>query len=136
MRVLVTGGTGYLGRAIVHAVERAGHEPVVFARRATAARLPGRAIDGDIRDTRAVTRAAQAMRRDLSHRRAGGRLADAIPSEFDAINVGGLQSVLAAARAHQTPAYRLHLFFPGAAARRQSAAADGQSLPAHEGGGA
>ncbi len=33
MRVLVTGGTGYLGAAIVTALREAGHEPVVFARR-------------------------------------------------------------------------------------------------------
>ena len=50
MRVLVTGGTGYLGSAIVRALARAGHEPIAFSRRATAslsaAGLPGRAIDG------------------------------------------------------------------------------------------
>src|SRR6478672_9895450 len=34
MRVLVTGGTGYLGSAIVGALQRAGHEPTVFARTA------------------------------------------------------------------------------------------------------
>jgi farnesol dehydrogenase len=84
MRVLVTGGTGYLGSAIVAALQRAGHEPVVFAR---SARPPG--VAGDIRDTRAVTAAAlvAVWRRDAG--------------EFDAINVGGLQSVLAAARAHR-----------------------------------
>src|SRR5262247_3988450 len=54
MKVLVTGGTGYLGAAIVRAFDAGGHEPVVFARHASGARLPGRAIDGDIRDTRAV----------------------------------------------------------------------------------
>ena len=58
MRVLVTGGTGYLGGAIVRALHRHGHEPVIFARHASAGRLPGRAIDGDIRDSRAVDAAA------------------------------------------------------------------------------
>jgi dTDP-L-rhamnose 4-epimerase len=33
MRVLVTGGSGYLGSAIVRALVRHGHEPVVFAAR-------------------------------------------------------------------------------------------------------
>jgi farnesol dehydrogenase len=102
MRVLVTGGTGYLGRAIVHAVERAGHEPVVFARRATAARLPGRAIDGDIRETPVVTRAAEGCDA-ICHTAALVAVWRADPAEFDAVNVGGLQSVLAAARAHQIP---------------------------------
>jgi len=32
MRVLVTGGTGYLGQAIVRALQGRGHSPVVFAR--------------------------------------------------------------------------------------------------------
>ena len=54
MRVLVTGGTGYLGRAIVRAVVDRGHEPVVFARNATRAGVPGRAIDGDVRDRAAL----------------------------------------------------------------------------------
>ena len=87
MRVLITGGTGYLGSAIVRALAHAGHEPIAFSRSATA---PG--IAGDIRDTRAVTAAAVGV--------------DAIvhtatsAAEFDAVNVGGLQSVLAAARAN------------------------------------
>jgi farnesol dehydrogenase len=100
VRVLVTGGTGYLGSAIVRAVTRAGHEPVVFARRATAAQLPGRAIDGDIRDTRAVTAAASDVD-VICHTAALVSIWQRDNSAFDAINVGGLQSVLAAARTHQ-----------------------------------
>ena len=133
--MLVTGGTGYLGSADRAARWlRAGHEPIVFARRATP-RDGRRAIDGDIRDTRAVTAAAE--RSDaICHRRRAGRGVASDPSEFDAVNVGGLQSVLAAARAHQLAAPRLHLVVSCAAARRQSASADGESLPAHQGGGA
>jgi uncharacterized protein YbjT (DUF2867 family) len=41
VRVLVTGGTGYLGRAIVQAVAARGHAPVVYARHASAAALAG-----------------------------------------------------------------------------------------------
>ena len=99
MRVLVTGGSGYLGSAIVRALDRAGHEPIAFARRATAAKRPGRAIDGDIRDTRAVTVAASGVDA-IIHTAALVALWRHDPSEFDAINVGGLQSALAAARAH------------------------------------
>ncbi len=43
MHVLVTGGTGYVGRAIVRTLARAGHAPVVFARAASRSGLPGRA---------------------------------------------------------------------------------------------
>ncbi|HEX6463292.1 MAG TPA: NAD-dependent epimerase/dehydratase family protein [Vicinamibacterales bacterium] len=99
MRVLVTGGTGYLGSAIVRAIDRTGHDAVVFSRHATAARLPGRAIDGDIRDTRAVTAAADGVDA-IVHAAALVALWRRDPSEFDAINVGGLQSALAAARVH------------------------------------
>jgi NAD+-dependent farnesol dehydrogenase len=101
MRVLVTGGTGYLGSAIVRALERAGHEPVVFARRATAL-SHRRAIDGDVRETPAVTRAAEGCDA-ICHTAALVAVWRPDPAEFDAINVGGLQSVLAAARAHHTP---------------------------------
>ena len=97
MRVLVTGGTGYLGSAIVRALARAGHDPVVFARGAPAAPLPGRMIHGDIRDTRAVTAAAADVDA-ICHTAALVAQWRRDPSEFDAVNVGGLQSVLSAAR--------------------------------------
>jgi nucleoside-diphosphate-sugar epimerase len=58
MKVLVTGGTGYLGRAVVSALAARGHDLVVFARSATRSGLPGAAIDGDIRDRPALERAA------------------------------------------------------------------------------
>ena len=96
----MTGGTGYLGSAIVRAIHAEGHEAVVFARHATAAKLPGRAIDGDIRDTRAVTLASADVEA-VCHTAALVAVWRRDPSVFDAVNVGGLQSVLAAARAHQ-----------------------------------
>jgi len=102
MKVLVTGGSGYLGSAIVRALDRTGHEAIVFARGASAAKLPGRAVDGDIRDTRAVTAAASGVDA-IVHAAALVALWRRDPSEFDAINVGGLQSALAAARAHHVP---------------------------------
>jgi NAD+-dependent farnesol dehydrogenase len=100
MKVLVTGGTGYLGSAIVRALERGGHEPVAFSRHASRAGLPGRAIDGDIRDTRAVTAAAAGVDA-ICHAAALVALWRRDPSEFDAVNVGGLQSVLSATREHR-----------------------------------
>lgn len=102
MRVLVTGGTGYLGSAIVRALDRAGHDPIVFARHATSARLPGRAINGDVRDTRAVAAAAEGAAA-ICHTAALVSVWRRDRSEFDAVNVGGLQSALAAARMHQIP---------------------------------
>jgi len=100
MRVLVTGGSGYLGSAIVRALHGQGYEPVVFARTASRAGLPGTAIDGDIRDTRAVTAAAAGVDA-ICHTAALVALWRPDPSEFDAVNVGGLQSVLSAVREHR-----------------------------------
>src|SRR5258708_153024 len=104
MKVLVTGGAGYLGSAIVRALARAGHEPIAFSRHATASRAgtPGRAIDGDIRDTRAVTAAAAGVDA-ICHRAALVALWRRDLSELDGVNVGGLQSVLSATREHGLP---------------------------------
>lgn len=97
---MVTGGTGYLGSAIVRTLHAAGHEPIVFARHASAAGLPGIAVDGDVRDTRGITAALDGVDA-VCHSAALVALWRRDPSEFDAINIGGLQSVLAAARARQ-----------------------------------
>lgn len=99
MKVLVTGGTGYLGRAIVAALARRGHEVVVFARRASAAALPGRAIDGDVRDRAALLNAAAGCDA-LCHTAALVRLWRPRPQEFDEVNVGGLEHALEAAHRH------------------------------------
>ena len=102
MRVLVTGGTGYLGRAIVRAVADGGHEPVVFARSATRAGLPGRAIDGDVRDRAAFEAAARGVDA-LCHSAALVSLWRRDPTEFDKINIGGLENAIAITRALKLP---------------------------------
>ena len=102
MRVLVTGGTGYLGSAIVRALDRAGHVPIVFARRASTSQLPGERVDGDVRDTRAVTAAAAGVDA-ICHSAALVSVWRRDRSEFDAINIGGLQSALVALRTHHLP---------------------------------
>lgn len=97
MRVLVTGGSGYLGQAIVRALVKHGDEPVVFARHATSSGLPGRLIDGDIRDPRAVHRAAAGVEA-IVHSAALVSLWQPNPASFDEINVGGLEAVLEVAK--------------------------------------
>lgn len=97
MRVLVTGGTGYLGQTIVRALAARGHTPVVFARRATQSGLPGEAIDGDVRD-RAALIAAAAGCDTMIHGAALVSIWRKDPTEFDAVNVGGLEHAIAAVR--------------------------------------
>ena len=97
MNVLVTGGTGYLGRAIVTALAARGHHVVLFARAATSSSLPGRPIDGDIRDRDAVHTAADGCHA-IVHLAALVSMWRARPRDFDDVNVNGLRNVLAAAR--------------------------------------
>jgi farnesol dehydrogenase len=101
MKVLVTGGTGYLGRAVVSALASRGHQVVVFARSASRSGLPGTAIDGDIRDRAAVERAAAGCNA-IVHAAALVSIWRRRRADFDDINVGGLHNVLAAAAAHRT----------------------------------
>jgi farnesol dehydrogenase len=105
MKVLVTGGTGYLGRAIVRALAARGHDVVVFARTATRSGLseaPGRLIDGDVRDRAAVDRAAAGCDA-ISHSAALVSIWRRRRQDFDDVNVGGLQNVLDAADAQRIP---------------------------------
>ena len=102
MRVLITGGTGYLGRAIVRAMAARGHDVVVFARRATASALPGRAVDGDIRDRDAVRRAAEGVDA-ICHSAALVSLWRPRPADFDEVNVGGVTTIVAVAHELSIP---------------------------------
>jgi len=102
MVVLVTGGTGYLGRAIVKALAARGHEPVIFARHATSSGLPGRLLDGDVRDARAVRDAV----RDIDavcHAAALVSLWRPRPQDFDDVNVGGLRTMIEVCRERGVP---------------------------------
>lgn len=98
MRVLVTGGTGYLGAAIVRALHARGHVPVVFSRRASSAGLPGVPHDGDVRDVRALRLAAERVDA-IVHAAALVSIWRPNPREFDEVNVTGLVNVLDIARA-------------------------------------
>lgn len=98
MRVLVTGGTGYLGAAIVRALHARGHAAVVFARRASSAALPGVPCDGDVRDRHAL-QAAAAGADAIVHAAALVSIWRPSPREFDDVNIGGLLNVLDVARA-------------------------------------
>jgi NAD+-dependent farnesol dehydrogenase len=94
MRVLVTGGTGYLGAAIVRALAARGHEPIVYARSAAAGT---RAIRGDVTDAASLARAAREADA-ICHTAALVTIWERDRSRFDAVNVGGLRHAIAAAK--------------------------------------
>ena len=102
MHVLITGGSGYLGSAIVRTLSRQGHHVTVFARRASGSGLPGTAIDGDIRDRGALSRAARNVDA-ICHTAALVSIWRPRREEFDEINVGGLQAVIDVVRAERIP---------------------------------
>jgi farnesol dehydrogenase len=101
MRVLVTGGTGYLGGAIVRALAARGHDPVVYSRRA-GGDLPHPHMTADIRDVGALGRAAAGCDA-ICHAAALVTLWRPRREEFDDINVGGLRNVLSVARDLRIP---------------------------------
>ena len=118
MRVLVTGGTGYLGQAIVRALRARGHSPVVFARGAgTSEKTSGvfslspRAektpdvfsevvfAPGDVRDRDTLVAAARGCDA-LIHTAALVAVWRRRAADFDDVNVGGLKHALEAVRTH------------------------------------
>jgi farnesol dehydrogenase len=96
MKVLVTGGTGYIGRALVSSAAAHGHQVVAFARSARASDLPADRVDGDIRDRQAVARAARGCEA-IFHAAALVSIWRKRSEDFDETNVGGLRNVLEAA---------------------------------------
>jgi nucleoside-diphosphate-sugar epimerase len=103
VKVLVTGGNGYLGGAIVRALARHGHEPVIFARHATASAGPACArIDGDVLDRTAVMAAVRGVDA-VCHVAALVSAWRRDRSDFDRVNVGGLETVVDVVAALGTP---------------------------------
>ena len=103
MKVLITGGTGYLGGALVGALLAAGHRCVVFARTASASAPRHELVepvDGDVRDRDAVNRAAAGVDA-ICHAAALVSIWRARSADFDEVNIGGLQNVIDACRAHR-----------------------------------
>lgn len=96
MRVLVTGASGLLGRAVAAAIVAAGHEVRCFQRRPS--RVVGAADSlGSVTDPGAVARAVDGQDA-VVHLAAKVSLAGD-PADFDRVNVDGTRMLLAAARA-------------------------------------
>jgi uncharacterized protein YbjT (DUF2867 family) len=96
MRVLVTGGTGYVGPPVVARLQERGHEVRALVR-SPGARLPAgvEAAAGDVTDRASLERAAQGVDA-IVHLVA---VLDASHDVMEAVNAGGPRNVVAAAQA-------------------------------------
>ncbi len=101
MKVLVTGGAGFLGRNVVSSLLEAGHEAVLLIRGGSRPGLPEAAtvVDGDVRDAELFKRAAEGCGA-IIHAAAMVKIWSARREDFDDVNLGGIRNAIAAARAH------------------------------------
>ncbi len=100
MKVLVTGGGGFLGQAICRQLQDRGDEPVALQRSHSSA-LEQLAIEqrlGDISDADAVSAAAADCRAVIHTAGKAGAWGD--PADYEAINVTGTEHVIHACRKH------------------------------------
>jgi UDP-arabinose 4-epimerase len=107
MRILVTGGAGYIGSHACKALSRAGYEPVVFdnlsSGHASAVKW-GPLAQGDIRDGAALDQAFHTFKPVMvmhfaAHAYVGESVHD--PLKYYENNIGGTQSLLAAMKRNQ-----------------------------------
>jgi nucleoside-diphosphate-sugar epimerase len=96
VRVLVTGASGLLGRAVAAELLAAGHEVRCFQRRPSGVAGASDSL-GSVTDTDAVARAVSGQDA-IVHLAAKVSLAGD-PADFDRVNVGGTRNLLDAARA-------------------------------------
>lgn len=112
MKVLVTGGAGFLGGRIVKALLAHGHGVVLLVRGGRRPGLPGEAsiVDGDIRDADLFLKAAEGCDA-IVHTAAMVKIWSPRLQDFDDINVGGIRNAIAAARARQVRLVYTSSFF-------------------------
>lgn len=102
LRVLVTGGTGFLGRHLADALMRAGHQVSLLGRDFGAAgdliAQGARPVAADLRDRAAVVDACR--RQDAVVHAGALSAAWGRRANFHAVNVGGTQAVVDGCRVH------------------------------------
>ncbi|MEL0319790.1 MAG: UDP-glucose 4-epimerase GalE [Aquiluna sp.] len=106
MKLLVTGGTGYIGSHVVHAAQAAGHECVVVDNLATGIRerISAEIVEIDIASPEAAKNLSDLMKRQkfdsvihLAARKQVGESVE-IPERYYLDNIGGMANLLLAMR--------------------------------------
>ena len=102
MKLLVTGGGGFLGQALCRALQARGHEVTSFSRSRHAAldALGVRQLQGDLADRQTVLAACAEGFDAVLHNAAKAGTWGSYQSYFDA-NVTGTRNVIAACRVHE-----------------------------------
>ncbi len=105
MRILITGGTGFLGQHLARALQARGHQIAILGRNfndvqplLAAGTIPITPIVADLRDVDAVRQACKA--RDVVYHVGALSAAWGKREDFFAINVGGTEAVLAGCCEH------------------------------------
>lgn len=97
MRVLVIGGSGFIGTRLVGALREAGHEPTILDLRPSAS-YPDVTTIGDVTERTDVEAALEHV--DVAVNLAAEHRDDVRPvSRYEAVNVGGARTLVAAAEA-------------------------------------
>ncbi len=98
MKVLVTGGSGFIGTRLIDELLKAGHEVKIFDKR-DSKKYPNLVILGDVRDKEALIKASRGM--DVIYNLAAEHADNVTPiSLYEEVNVGGAENVVEAADAN------------------------------------
>ncbi len=100
MKVLLTGGTGFLGKNVARALSAGGHEVRLLAREGSdlTGLPPAETVRGDVTDAGTLRRAAEGCQA-VVHMAALVKMWVPEREEFDRVNIEGLRAALAAAEA-------------------------------------